>query len=45
MLDRLNEVSNERVKTLGEIENDKLRIPRAYNKRVKKKLFQIGDLG
>jgi hypothetical protein len=36
MLDRLNEVSNERVKTLGEIENDKLRIPRAYNKRVKR---------
>jgi hypothetical protein len=39
MLDRLDEVSDERVKTLGEIERDKLRIARAYNKRVKEKMF------
>jgi hypothetical protein len=39
MLDRLDEVSNERVKTLGEIERDKLMVARAYNKRVKEKLF------
>jgi hypothetical protein len=44
MLDRLNEVSDERVKTLGEIERYKLRVARAYTKRVKKKLFQVGDL-
>jgi hypothetical protein len=44
MLDRLDEASNERIKALGEIERDKLRVARAYNKRVKKKLFQIGDL-
>jgi hypothetical protein len=44
MLDRLDEVSDERVKTLGEIERDKLRIARAYNKRVTKKLFQVRDL-
>jgi hypothetical protein len=37
-------VSDERVKALGEIERDKLRIARAYNKKVKKKLFQVGDL-
>jgi hypothetical protein len=39
MLDRLDEVSDERVKGLGEIERDKLRVVKAYNKRVKKKLF------
>jgi hypothetical protein len=32
MLDRLDKVSDERVKGLGEIERDKLRVARAYNK-------------
>jgi hypothetical protein len=44
MLDRLDEVSDERVKALGEIERDKLRLTRAYNKRVNEKSFQVGDL-
>jgi hypothetical protein len=44
MFDRLHEVSDERMRALGEIERDKLRVARAYNKRVKKKLFQLGDL-
>jgi hypothetical protein len=44
MLDRLDEVSDERVMTLCEIERDKLRVARAYNKRVKEKLFQVRDL-
>jgi hypothetical protein len=44
MLDRIDEVSDERVKTLGEIERDKLRVAKAYNKRAKKKSFQVGDL-
>jgi hypothetical protein len=44
MLDRLNEVSDERMKALGEIERDKLRVARAYNKRVKEKSFQVRDL-
>jgi hypothetical protein len=44
MLNRLNEVSDERVKALGEIERDKLRVARAYNKRVRKKSFQVGHL-
>jgi hypothetical protein len=44
MLDRLDEVLDERVKVLGEIERDKLRVARAYNKRVKEKSFQVGDL-
>jgi hypothetical protein len=44
MLDSLDEVSDERVKALDEIERDKLRVTKAYNKRVKEKLFQVGDL-
>jgi hypothetical protein len=44
MLDRLDEVSDERVKALGEIERDKLRVAKAYNKRVKEKSFQVRDL-
>jgi hypothetical protein len=44
MLDRLDEVSDERVKALGEIERDKFRMAKAYNKRVKEKLFQVRDL-
>jgi hypothetical protein len=43
-LDRLDEVSDERVKALGEIERGKLRVARAYNKRVKEKSFQVRDL-
>jgi hypothetical protein len=44
MLDRLDELSDERVKSLGEIERDKLRVAKAYNKRVKEKSFQVRDL-
>jgi hypothetical protein len=44
MFDRLDEVLDERIKALGEIERDKLRLTKAYNKRVKEKLFQVGDL-
>jgi hypothetical protein len=44
MLDRLGEVSDERVKVLGEIERDKLWVAKAYNKRVKEKSFQVRDL-
>jgi hypothetical protein len=41
MLDRLDEVSNEGVKTLGEIERDKLRVARAYNKEVKENVLSL----
>jgi hypothetical protein len=44
MLDRLDEVSNERINALGEIERNKLRVDRAYNKRVKETSFQVRDL-
>jgi hypothetical protein len=39
MLDMLDEASDERTKDLGENEKDKLRVARAYNKRVKEKSF------
>jgi hypothetical protein len=44
MLDWLDETLDERIKTLGEIKRDKLIVARTYNKRVKEKLFQVGDL-
>jgi hypothetical protein len=44
MLDRLDEVSDERAKALGEIERHKLRVARAYNKRAKEKSFWVEDL-
>jgi hypothetical protein len=44
LLDRLNKVLDERIKSLGEIERDKLWIARTYNKRVKEKSFDVGDL-
>jgi hypothetical protein len=44
MLDRLDEASDQRIKALGEIDRDKLRVARPYIKRVKKKSFQVRDL-
>jgi hypothetical protein len=44
MLDRLDEGSDERIKALDEIERDKLRVPRAYNKRVKENHFRSETL-
>jgi hypothetical protein len=32
------------MKALDDIERDKLRVARVYNKRVKNKLFQVRDL-
>jgi ribonuclease HI/transposase InsO family protein len=44
MLDRLDEVTDERMRALAEIERDKMRVAKAYNKKVKAKSFQVGDL-
>jgi hypothetical protein len=44
MLDWLDKVSDEKIKALGEIERDKLRVVGAYNKKVKEKSFQVADL-
>jgi hypothetical protein len=41
---RLDEVLDERMKALGEMERDKFRVAKAYNKRVKEKSCQFGDL-
>ena len=44
MMDRLDELADDRMRALGEIEKDKLRVVKAYNKKAKKNLFQVGDL-
>jgi hypothetical protein len=44
ILDSLDEVSDERINSLGEIERDKLRVARAYNKRVMKNHFRSETL-
>jgi hypothetical protein len=37
-------VTDKRVIALGAIEKDKIMVARAYNKKVKAKSFQVGDL-
>jgi hypothetical protein len=44
MMDNIDEVTDKRVKALGEIEKDKIMVSKAYNKKVKAKSFQVGDL-
>ena len=44
MMDNIDEVTDKRIQALKEIEKDKARVARAYNKKVKSKSFQVGDL-
>jgi hypothetical protein len=44
MIDNIDEVTDKRVIALGAIEKDKIKVARAYNKKVKAKSFQVGDL-
>ena len=44
MVGNIDEVTDKRLKALKKIERDKLRVARAYNKKVKLKSFQVGDL-
>jgi hypothetical protein len=44
MMDNIDEVTDKRVTALGEIEKNKIMIAKAYNKKVKAKSFQVGDL-
>ena len=44
MMDNIDEVSDKRLQALREIEKDKLRVARAYNKKVRTKSFQVGEL-
>ena len=44
MMDNIDEVTDKRMKALKEIEKGKLQVARVYNKKVKNKSFQVGDL-
>jgi predicted NUDIX family phosphoesterase len=44
IMDNINEVTDVKLKILKEIEKDKTRVARAYNKKVKSKYFQVGEL-
>ena len=44
MMDNINEVINVRLKALKEIEKYKARVAKAYNKKVRSKSFQVGEL-
>jgi hypothetical protein len=44
MMDNIDDVTDKRLQDLKEIEKDKIRVARAYNKKVKFKSFQVGDL-
>jgi hypothetical protein len=44
MMDNIDEVTDKRMTALGEIEKDKIMVAKAYNKKVKSKSFQVGDV-
>ncbi|XP_044392142.1 uncharacterized protein [Triticum aestivum] len=44
MMDKIDDISEERLRAWREIEKEKLRVAKAYNKKVREKSFQIGDL-
>jgi hypothetical protein len=44
MMDNIDEVTDKCMEALEEIEKDKRRVARAYNKKVRIKYFQVGDL-
>jgi hypothetical protein len=44
MMDRVDEAPESQLKALEEIEKEKIKIAKAYNKRVVEKSFQVGDL-
>jgi hypothetical protein len=44
MMDKIEEASESQLKALEEIEKEKVKIAKAYNKRVVRKSFQVGDL-
>jgi hypothetical protein len=44
MMDNIDEVTDKRMEALEEIEKYRRRVTRAYNKKVKAKYFQVGDL-
>jgi hypothetical protein len=43
MMDKIDDVHESRFKALEEIEKEKIKIAKAYNKRVVENSFQVGD--
>ena len=44
MMDNIDEVADKRLMALQAIEKEKLRVGKTYNKKVRPKEFQVGDL-
>jgi hypothetical protein len=44
MMDNIDHLAESRLKVLWAPEKEKLKVARAYNKRVREKSFQIGDM-
>jgi hypothetical protein len=44
MMDKIDEAPESRLKALEEIEKEKVKIAKAYNKGIVEKSFQVGDL-
>ena len=44
MMDNVDEVTDARLAAIKELEKDKIAVTKAYNKKIKTKSFQIGDL-
>jgi hypothetical protein len=44
MMDKVDDAPESQLKALEEIEKEKVKIAKAYNKRVVEKSFQVGDL-
>jgi hypothetical protein len=44
MMDKIDDVPKSRFKALEEIQREKVKIAKAYNKRVVEKSFQVRDL-
>jgi hypothetical protein len=44
MIDEIDDMIESRLEALREIENEEVKVVKQYNKRVKAKLFQIGDM-
>jgi hypothetical protein len=44
MMDNIDEAIDVRLKALKEIKKDKAQVAKAYNKKVKSKSFQVGEL-
>jgi hypothetical protein len=44
VIDKIDDVHESRFKALEEIKKEKIKIAKAYNKRVVEKSFQVGDL-